>query len=175
MVGTLGTPQFVEATRTCARRRPFRVQTTLTIDKSKLYAVEPTLFADLTAGLNRAVAGNSLAWQAAMLTGAGLSPNRNDRVAFAFRTGKAVILPGAAFYGAGGKLGLACSDVGFRLSQIAVQFTDAIRPFGWFYPTDLAPPPKGVELGVVIEKPWYWRLLPSQIHVQARATCYAAG
>jgi hypothetical protein len=175
MINTLSTPQFQAATSTCARLRPVRVEGTLDITRGQLYGRNGRSFADLTDGLNPTVIGNSLAWQGVMLSGLGLSPDRPDRVAFAFRTGKAVTFPeGTQLYN-GGVVSLACDTPGFRLSQIEVRVTDAIRPFGWFYPTDLSAPPKGVQLGVVLEQPWYWRLLPSTIHVQAQAWCYAGG
>jgi hypothetical protein len=75
----------------------------------------------------------------------------------------------------GGTLNLACFAEGFQLTRIELRFPGAIKPHGWFYPTDLSPPRKHVELGVVIDKPWYSGLLPSQIKVRARAYCYATG
>jgi hypothetical protein len=68
-------------------------------------------------------------------------------------------------------LRIACTDEHFQLSSLVVRFDNAIKPLGWFYPTDTAGPFKGLELGVALDKPWYSGFVAAAVKVVAPATC----
>jgi subtilisin family serine protease len=174
LVATLGDPDFVAATAKCPRKRPIGIQTTLRIAKSELYsdARRSNSLTDLLAakGLDGGEASNSLAWQRTLLRSRGIEWDKG-RAIFAIGSGRALDPAGGPAVYDAGRLVLACTDEGFRLSAIAVRFEGAIKPQGWSYPTDTSGPLKGIELGVAVNKPWYTGLMPRTVGITGRATC----
>jgi hypothetical protein len=174
VLGTLDAPDFVAATATCPRKRPIRIETTLRIAKSELYgdARRHATFAALldAKGLDAGEDSKSLAWQRSMLRARGLEPVEG-RTIFAIGSPRVERPTGGGAVFDAGTLVLVCTDENFQLSSIAVRFDNAIKPLGWFYPTDTAGPFKGLELGVALDKPWYSGFMPATVKVVARATC----
>ncbi len=167
-------PDFVAATKTCAVKLPRAVTATHEIAKTKLFAADNrhASFEALLAskGLSSTDTSKSLAWQNALLRGQDLS-GRQTRVIFAIGSQRAEVPSGGSAIYDGGTLQLACPQEGFRLTRLRVDFGNSLHPDGWSYPTDLAPPPRGVEFGIGIKKPWFSGVLPSVIKVTARGVC----
>ena len=118
----------------------------------------------------------SLTWQRLILFNLGITREVIGRVIFRIGSNPQAEDPsGGGAVNDAGKLPLVCTRANFRLSGISVKFLNAIRPIGWVDPTDVALPQKGVELGVVAEKPWFSGFMSSSLKLQVRGTCSYMG
>jgi hypothetical protein len=178
LVDTLGSPEFTTATAGCARKRAYRVEATLDVNTSELYG-ETHKFATMSAllaskELKDSEDSSSLTWQRTLLFSLGIRRQIAGRAIFRLGRSQAEAPGGGGAVYDVGKLSLACNRRNFELSGLGVKFLNAIRPIGWFYPTDGQPPYKGIQVGVVAEKPWFSGLI-SSLEVQLRGTCSYIG
>jgi hypothetical protein len=176
LVGGLNSEEFATATAACARKASYRVETTLEVPTSRLYgdANKSATISELLADkhLDDSAKSRSLAWQRLILFNLGITRPIQGRAIFRMGSTPRAEVPagGGAVYDLG-KASVVCARENFRLSGLTVKFLNAIRPIGWFYPTDAAPPQNGVELGVVAEKPWFSGFISSPLKLQVRGTC----
>ena len=180
LVGGLNAEPFVAATASCARKRSYRVEETIEIKKSQLYsdANRSATIGALLDGeqLADSAAGRSLTWQRTILFNLGITRPIAGRAIFRVGTTAEALAPkgGPAVYDVG-KLLLGCTGQNFELTGLTVRFLNAVRPIGWYYPTDALPPYAGIGIQVVAEKPWFAPFIASPLEVQARGTCSYMG
>jgi hypothetical protein len=57
------------------------------------------------------------------------------------------------------------------ITGVNVAFASLIKPHGWVFPTDESAPVGRLQLGVVVDRPWWQSLLPRTLKVNVSARC----
>jgi hypothetical protein len=170
-----GYADFAQATSGCSRSPRVSVSSLAeTTSETYAQASEPVSASVSAVRLGPAQDSNSNRWAAMLLQGAGAAVPAYRPVFPIARRGfskpKNPLELTTRVYRLG-LVSVGCPADGYVITGVNVAFASLIKPHGWVFPTDESAPVGRLQLGVVVDRPWWQSLLPRTLKVNVSARC----